>query len=54
MNALGWKDVLDSDTTFLKTVKWYKAFYEGNQTLTQEDLKNYIIDAKNKNIEWSK
>lgn len=51
---LKWKDVWDSNTTFEKTVKWYKAYYEENQTvLTQEDLDSYIQDAKTKNIEWA-
>lgn len=51
---LKWKDVWSSDTTFQKTVEWYRTYYEEDKTLTQEDLKNYIIDAKNKNIQWSK
>ncbi len=52
---LKWKDVWDSDTTFEKTVKWYKAYYENNkEILTQNDLESYIADAKAKNIEWSK
>ena len=51
---LKWKDVWDSDTTFEKTVKWYKAYYENNKELsTQSDLENYIKDAKAKNIEWA-
>ncbi|MDX4035716.1 CDP-glucose 4,6-dehydratase [Aliarcobacter skirrowii] len=52
---LKWKDVWDSETTFEKTVKWYKAYYENNkEILTQNDLESYIADAKAKNIEWSK
>ena len=52
---LKWKDVWDSDTTFEKTVKWYKSFYEENaKILTSQDLENYIKDAKLKNLEWSK
>ena len=52
-NLLKWKDVWDSDTTFEKTVKWYKDYYENDKkVLTQSDLENYIIDAKTKNIEW--
>jgi len=52
---LKWKDVWDSDTTFEKTVKWYKAFYEENaKILTSQDLLSYIKDAKTKNIEWAK
>ena len=54
-SLLKWKDVWDSDTTFEKTVKWYKTYYEENKTvLTKEDLETYIQDAKAKNIEWSK
>ena len=52
---LKWKDVWDSDTTFEKTVKWYKSYYENNkEILTQNDLESYIADARLKNIEWSK
>jgi len=51
---LQWKDVWDSETTFEKTVKWYKAYYENNQQiLTQSDLESYIADAKAKHIEWA-
>ena len=49
-----WKDVWDSETTFEKTVKWYKAYYENNkEILTQSDLESYIADAKRKNLDWS-
>ncbi|WP_260913021.1 CDP-glucose 4,6-dehydratase [Aliarcobacter butzleri] len=51
---LKWKDVWDSETTFEKTVKWYKSYYENNkEILTQNDLESYIADAKAKNIEWA-
>ena len=49
---LKWKNVWDSETTFEKTVKWYKKFYENNKILTEKNLNDYIKDAKNKNIEW--
>lgn len=51
---LNWKNVWDSNTTFEKTIKWYKAYYENNQVLTKDDLVNYVADAKLKNIEWAK
>ena len=52
---LKWKDVWDSETTFEKTVKWYKDYYENNkEILTQSDLESYIADAKAKNIEWAR
>ncbi|MBU0631303.1 CDP-glucose 4,6-dehydratase [bacterium] len=51
---LKWKDVWDSDTTFEKTVKWYKSFYEEDtKILTEDDLKSYVADAKTKQIEWA-
>lgn len=50
---LHWRDVWNSETTFEKTVKWYKAFYENNELLSEDDLKNYIADAKKNKIEWS-
>ena len=52
---LQWKDVWDSDTTFEKTVKWYKSYYEEDKkVLTQNDLESYINDAHYQNIEWAK
>lgn len=51
---LKWKDAWDSETTFEKTVKWYKSYYENDKAfLTQEDLESYIAYAKEKNIEWA-
>ena len=50
---LHWKDVWDSEKTFEKTVKWYKSFYEHNKLLSEDDLQNYVQDAKEKNIEWT-
>lgn len=50
---LHWKDVWDSEKTFEKTVKWYKAFYENGKVLSQEDLEAYIADAKAKNVAWT-
>jgi len=53
-NLLRWKDVWDSDTTFEKTAKWYKAYYEeDNRILTGSDLESYVADAKVKHIEWA-
>ena len=50
---LRWKDVWNSQTTFEKTVKWYKAFYENRHILTCEDLECYIHDAKEKHLPWA-
>ena len=51
---LKWKDVWTSDTTFEKTVKWYKSYYQNNELLTTQDLKSYVSDAKKKGIEWTR
>ena len=50
---LKWRDVWDSDTTFKKTVNWYKNYYEKDKILTEEDLSSYIADAREKGIEWA-
>jgi len=50
---LKWKDVWESETTFEKTVLWYKNFYENNTINTINDLKQYIDNAKTKRIEWA-
>ncbi len=50
---LKWKDVWDSETTFEKTVLWYKEFYQNNKVFTSENLDSYVKNAKNKNLDWS-
>lgn len=52
---LDWQSVWDSDTTFEKTIRWYKTYYEKGKTLlTAEDLQCYIADAKEKGLSWTK
>lgn len=51
---LKWKDVWESETTFEKTVLWYKNFYENGKVDTLQDLNQYIADAQKKNLEWSR
>lgn len=51
---LKWKDVWDSETTFEKTVMWYKHFYEQKTIGTPNDLMRYVLDAKKKNLEWTR
>jgi len=51
---LNWENVWDSDTTFEKTVKWYKSYYKADKILfTYNDLVDYVNDAKNNEIEWT-
>jgi len=41
---LGWKPVWDSETSFEKTVKWYKNFYENGVIDTEQNLNDYVKD----------
>jgi CDP-glucose 4,6-dehydratase len=50
---LHWKSVWESETTFEKTVTWYKNFYKYGEILTDKDLEVYISDARKKQLEWS-
>lgn len=50
---LNWRSVWDSTTTFEKTVKWYRSYYENGVIETKENLDSYVTDAKEKNIEWA-
>ena len=50
---LKWNNVWNSDTTFEKTVIWYKEFYENNNTITKNNFYSYIDNAKEKGIKWA-
>jgi len=50
---LNWHSVWDSETTFERTVKWYRDFYKYKKINTEEDLKRYINDAREKEISWA-
>ena len=47
---LKWKSVWDSFTTFAKTAQWYKMYYESGYALSEEQLTEYITDAKHNQI----
>jgi len=53
-SLLKWNNVWDSNTTFERTVKWYKNFYENKNIDTKRDLDIYIEDAKTKGLKWVK
>ncbi|MBP6323489.1 MAG: CDP-glucose 4,6-dehydratase [Chitinophagales bacterium] len=54
---LNWKPVWDFEQTILYTTNWYKDYLQHKIENTAErsldDLKNYIKDARNKNINWT-
>ena len=53
-SKLKWKDLWNFDITFEKTVNWYREFYENSNVISQNQLENYIKEAKNKKLEWAK
>ena len=50
---LNWNSVWSSDTTFEKTVTWYKSFYQDDQISTLENLNAYIAEATSKKLAWA-
>ncbi len=49
---LKWKPVWDSFTTFAKTAQWYRMYYETGRVLSEEQLTEYITDAKHNQVSW--
>ncbi|MBW2569883.1 MAG: CDP-glucose 4,6-dehydratase [Deltaproteobacteria bacterium] len=50
---LKWESVWNSSDTFVKTVQWYKMYYESGRVCSEEQLAEYITDAKHKQISWA-
>ncbi len=51
---LGWKNIWDNQTTFVKTINWYQQYYKTGKILSESDLNDYIADAKQIGVEWAK
>lgn len=50
---LKWKPVWDRCTMLARTAQWYKEYYESGRVLSEEQLAEYITDAKHKQISWA-
>ncbi len=50
---LKWKAVWGIDKTLEKTIVWYKEFYLNQKVVSQNDLNDYVTDAKAANIPWA-
>lgn len=53
---LGFQPVWNAETAIQKTTQWYKAFYRKQADMikyTNEQIADFIMDAKKKNISWS-
>jgi CDP-glucose 4,6-dehydratase len=49
---LHWQSIWNNQTTFEKTINWYKWYYQDNKILTKKDLDDYIRDAKKVGASW--
>lgn len=50
---LKWKSIWNSEKTFEKTVGWYKHFYTHQNHISEQDLLDYIGDAKSQGVDWA-
>lgn len=51
---LQWFPVWNINESIQKTINWYQQYYTTNTIITPNDLLDYIQQAKNKNLHWTK
>jgi CDP-glucose 4,6-dehydratase len=55
---LKWRAAWETSKTIAKTVEWYRQFYTRPNAdvrkMTLENIREYVLNAANKNIHWSK
>ena len=49
---LNWKGAWDGSTTFSKTAEWYQCYYESQQVITENQLKEYVVKASKVGLNW--
>ena len=49
---LNWKGIWDSSTTFAKTAEWYQCYYQNQEVITENQLKEYVADAGKSGLTW--
>ena len=52
-NLLGWGPVWDIEKTIHHTVEWYRKYFEESKVITEEQIANYIAEAKVSNCIWA-
>lgn len=50
---LSWRSIWGYEKTFEKTIEWYKNYYNNSKVSTENDLIDYVKDAKSKKITWA-
>ncbi len=51
---LHWRPVWDMDTTLRKTINWYKDYYQKGVIRTDNDIADYVRDARKVKPEWAR
>ena len=52
-NKLKWNPVWGIDLTINNTIDWYKNYYEKKIVKTDDQIENFIQDAKKNKIGWA-
>lgn len=52
-NELGWVPVWKSTDTLISTAEWYKAFYQEDDVISEQQLEKYTEDAQNMGAVWA-
>lgn len=50
---LKWKLIWGGSTTFEKTAQWYKSYYESGLVHSEEQLNEFVADARQKQVSWA-
>ena len=51
---LNWKNTWDYPVSVVKTIEWYRSFYQTKKVETSNQLETYIEDAESKGMSWIK
>jgi CDP-glucose 4,6-dehydratase len=52
-SLLQWQPVWDIHTTLIKTADWYRTWLDSKKIISQQQLLDYVIDAKNARVAWA-
>ena len=52
-SKLKWELIWKSPMIFKRTAQWYKGYYETEEVRSEEELNEYLTDAKQKQILWA-
>jgi CDP-glucose 4,6-dehydratase len=50
---LAWRGVWDAVNTIDRTARWYRAYYEDGSLRSNEDLGDYVRNARAAGLEWA-